>query len=293
MSIAQNIATLRKAKGYTQEQLGELLGVSNQAVSKWESAVTCPDIMLLPKLADVLGVTLYDLYGIAEEPKDQNQLINEFPSEIQNKIVRYILKQMYIDSFKITVAPDMTERESIKNIPAEKTLGVISYASGGAAFISNNLSLISSNYNLKNGGDILDKPEIVSAMKKMCDPHVRRIWHYMYMESFKDFPDGPIEHEKLTEFLRSYDGDLFYENFSLQELSDACHLTEEEALDAVGKLISIHVMDEPNDKQASQYIFNKTKGVEVAVLIYALERLIWEPFAWGCGYLFGNCHYPK
>ena len=40
MSIAENIATFRKAKGYTQEQLGEILGVSNQAVSKWESGVS-------------------------------------------------------------------------------------------------------------------------------------------------------------------------------------------------------------------------------------------------------------
>ena len=290
MSIAQNIATLRKAKGYTQEQLGELLGVSNQAVSKWESAVTCPDIMLLPKLADVLGVTLYDLYGIAEEPKDLIQRTNEFPSEIQDEIVSYTLKQMYIDSFKFTLSSDMTERGLITNIPAGKTLGVISYASGGAAFISNDLSLISSNYNLKNGGDILDKPEIVSAMKKICDPHVRRIWHYMYEKSFKDFPDEPIEYEKLIDFLCSYDGGFFDGYFSLQELSDACHLTEDETLEAVEKLISIQVMD---GKQAPQYIFNKTKGVEVAVLLHVLERLIREPFAWGCGYLFGNCYYPK
>ena len=99
-----------------------------------------------------------------------------------------------------------------------------------------------------------------------------------------------IEYEKLIDFLCSYDGGFFDGYFSLQELSDACHLTEDETLEAVEKLISIQVMD---GKQAPQYIFNKTKGVEVAVLLHVLERLIREPFAWGCGYLFGNCYYPK
>lgn len=64
MSIAENIAKYRKAMGFTQEQLGEMLGVTNQAVSKWESAVSMPDVMLLPKIADALGITLEELYGI-------------------------------------------------------------------------------------------------------------------------------------------------------------------------------------------------------------------------------------
>lgn len=64
MSIGKNIALLRKAKGLTQAELGDLLGVSNQAVSKWESEMTMPDVMLLPEIAKVLGVEINDLYGI-------------------------------------------------------------------------------------------------------------------------------------------------------------------------------------------------------------------------------------
>ena len=67
MSIGKNITMFRKAKGLTQAELGELLGVSNQAVSKWESELTMPDIMLLPEIAKVLGVTLDDLYGEHKE----------------------------------------------------------------------------------------------------------------------------------------------------------------------------------------------------------------------------------
>ena len=63
MSLAENIARLRKAKGLTQAELGNYLGVSNQAVSKWENGVTMPDVMLLPNLADVFGCHIDELFS--------------------------------------------------------------------------------------------------------------------------------------------------------------------------------------------------------------------------------------
>ena len=66
MSIGKNIAKFRKQLNLTQEELGEKLGVTNQAVSKWESAVSMPDVMLLPKIAEALNITLEELYGIAK-----------------------------------------------------------------------------------------------------------------------------------------------------------------------------------------------------------------------------------
>ena len=56
------IRDLRLQKGLSQERLGELLGVSAQAVSKWEQNITSPDISLLPLLADCLGVTIDSLF---------------------------------------------------------------------------------------------------------------------------------------------------------------------------------------------------------------------------------------
>ncbi len=67
MSIGKNIARFRKDKGLTQTELGDMLGVSNQAVSKWESEINMPDVMLLPEIAKALGVTLNQLYDIPDE----------------------------------------------------------------------------------------------------------------------------------------------------------------------------------------------------------------------------------
>lgn len=63
-TIGKRIMTLRKSRSMTQEQLAEQLGVSAQAVSKWENDISCPDINLLPKLAAVFQVTTDSLLGV-------------------------------------------------------------------------------------------------------------------------------------------------------------------------------------------------------------------------------------
>lgn len=61
--LCTQIRTLRKNKGLTQEQLAERLGVSYQAVSKWENELTCPDIALVPLIAEVFRVSIDELFG--------------------------------------------------------------------------------------------------------------------------------------------------------------------------------------------------------------------------------------
>lgn len=64
MSLGEKIASLRKAKGMTQETLAEKCSVSSQAVSKWENDLTSPDISLLPHLSSLLGVSCDELLGV-------------------------------------------------------------------------------------------------------------------------------------------------------------------------------------------------------------------------------------
>ncbi len=63
IKIHEQIAFLRKQKGLTQEELAKTLGVTNQAVSKWESGQCCPDIQLLPDIAKLFEVTVDVLLG--------------------------------------------------------------------------------------------------------------------------------------------------------------------------------------------------------------------------------------
>ena len=61
--LASRIVELRKSAGLTQEQLAARLGVSYQAVSKWENDQSCPDIQLLPDIADIFHVSIDSLFG--------------------------------------------------------------------------------------------------------------------------------------------------------------------------------------------------------------------------------------
>lgn len=71
--ISEKISEFRKARSLTQEQLGTKLGISSQAVSKWEKGESMPDIMLLPQLCEIFGVTADALL--------------EVPTSIKKKIV--------------------------------------------------------------------------------------------------------------------------------------------------------------------------------------------------------------
>lgn len=62
--IGENLKRLRKEKGLTQEQLAERLNVSFQAVSKWECGDGYPDIVMLPLIAQIFGVSLDELVGM-------------------------------------------------------------------------------------------------------------------------------------------------------------------------------------------------------------------------------------
>ena len=61
--LAANIQKYRKKYGLTQEELAEKLGVTFQAVSKWENAKSAPDITLLPDLADLFGCSIDTLFS--------------------------------------------------------------------------------------------------------------------------------------------------------------------------------------------------------------------------------------
>ena len=69
MILAENIMEERKKNGWSQEELAEKLSVSRQAVSKWESAQSIPDLQRVIQLSEIFGVsTDYLLKDDAAEP---------------------------------------------------------------------------------------------------------------------------------------------------------------------------------------------------------------------------------
>ncbi len=75
--MAKFILEMRKARNLTQKELAEQLGVTDKAVSKWERAVSSPDISLLIPLAEVLGVSTGELLGGEKAEERTEAMVNE------------------------------------------------------------------------------------------------------------------------------------------------------------------------------------------------------------------------
>lgn len=85
--IARKIADKRRMKKKTQEQLGEELGVSGQAVSKWEKGESLPDIMILPKLCETLNISLDEFFGVQKSTSEtkESDILREFCTYAEKK----------------------------------------------------------------------------------------------------------------------------------------------------------------------------------------------------------------
>lgn len=74
-TMGMTIASLRREQGMTQAELAAKMGVTDKAVSKWERDLSCPDIKSLPKLAEILGISVDKLMQ-AEAPGPEEERKN-------------------------------------------------------------------------------------------------------------------------------------------------------------------------------------------------------------------------
>lgn len=114
MKIGEKIKALRKAKNVSQEVLANILGVTFQAVSKWETGVAAPDIALIPTLASFFGVSIDELF-------DYHTWENE-------QTVDEICRRAYARRYNDPEGAEKILREGLKLFPAnEKLLTVLVY----------------------------------------------------------------------------------------------------------------------------------------------------------------------
>lgn len=85
-TIGNRISKHRREKGMTQEELAEKLGVSSQAVSKWENDQSCPDISLLPTLCRIFGISTDELLT------GRNDEVRMIPAEQRKSLDELILR---------------------------------------------------------------------------------------------------------------------------------------------------------------------------------------------------------
>jgi transcriptional regulator with XRE-family HTH domain len=109
MTIGKRITLLRKEKGLTQEELATHMGVSPQAVSKWENDQTCPDISALPKLARLLGVTVDELLEGKQELAPVRLLPPEERKDIKDMMLRITVDSAQGDRVRVNLPIALVE----------------------------------------------------------------------------------------------------------------------------------------------------------------------------------------
>ena len=137
-SIGRKIAFYRKAKGMTQEELSEKLGVSPQAVSKWENDAACPDIQLLVPLAKILEVTTDEL--LSAEPVQQVRMIPQKQKpDLKHQTLKVIVDSAKGDKVRVNLPmelvkvgleigskiPQVSGNEQLQNIDFEQIMQLV------------------------------------------------------------------------------------------------------------------------------------------------------------------------
>lgn len=85
-TLGERIKNHRKRLGLTQEQLAQQLGVSAQAVSKWEHNLSCPDISVLPEIADLFGISVDELLGKNTTTVHEAEVVEEDQKKSKNSV---------------------------------------------------------------------------------------------------------------------------------------------------------------------------------------------------------------
>lgn len=138
-TLGKRIAALRKQKELRQDDIAQLLDVSPQAVSKWENDQTCPDIGLLPKLAQILGVTTDELLSGKQALQEVRVLPPEQRKDIKDMLLRIIVDSSDGDKVRInlpmalvqvaldmgTEMPQISGKEALKNIDLNQIMELV------------------------------------------------------------------------------------------------------------------------------------------------------------------------
>lgn len=191
--INEQIAFLRKQKNLTQEELASALGVTNQAVSKWESAQCCPDIQLLPDIAKLFDVSIDELLGyktadglgdICLKIKDYFSTLPEKAAfESAYRLASLLHEAAATDGYKNRVF--WREKDYSVEDVSSWGLSVSSEPEGSTGRKNNSIFFALGNgYTPPNGAQLR---ELKMTLEQFSDLNVLKVLYALYGLTFSDF----------------------------------------------------------------------------------------------------------
>lgn len=230
MSVGKNIALYRKQCGYTQEQLSERIGVTAQAVSKWENETSNPDVMILPTIAKTLGIDMNTLFD--ENGKQKNEISFLELADAEYDVILSLLLQARQTLFCGTKAP-ITEEDIQNRLQKCKekyhtmNLRSISVCEGeeyhGAVMVSDAFSYVDRCYGTKESAFLFDIQKVGDILSVLGNSDARRVLKEVYKGLIICGEGGTM--------------------MTTEELSQKCGLIPERIDEAANKLVHIRLLD--------------------------------------------------
>lgn len=253
MSIGSQIALYRKSLKMTQEELGQLVGVSNQAVSKWELDVTLPDVLLLPKIVKALHITLDELYEIEERPIKQITADN-FPEITFDALHRFFFDNSKFRFSNIDQSDDRQLEFQKELLEQGESIACFSNESG-CVFINDALSFIDKHFKKVGQEKIFGSAFIANILGKLSEVNFRKVISYVYNHAFSN--------DKRDTWM-----------FMAYTIRTACGLTGEEVAKVIDDFIMLKLCETDYNEKGEMECYFKISEFVYVTAIYKLAEFL-------------------
>lgn len=195
LRCGEQLAFLRRENQITQEQLAQAMGVTNQAVSKWESGQSYPDITLLPRLAAYFQVTVDELLGVAKHQDVRNvylgikELFRETPKEesfsLAFKLATLLHEGAVSGGYKGFLPWNADDQYGLDKEPYKWGVSVCSEPEGATAHIRNGIFFSDQKYyhSMSRG----DMAAVCETIQTLGDLSVLKTMYALYELTAADF----------------------------------------------------------------------------------------------------------
>ena len=175
-TLGERIAELRRERGMTQENLAQTVGVSAQAISKWETCATMPDITLLPVLAGVFEVSIDALFSVENQKKKPEFPYEETPAAVYDMILNTMWS---LDNGDVEKT-----RSALRDDPSVQS-GFISYQAS-SVYAARDLALAWLP-DKKQSLSLLENENTADFLAALADKAVRAVLSYMVQNPGRAF----------------------------------------------------------------------------------------------------------
>lgn len=228
IKLSEKLQLLRKEKGLTQEELANVFNVTNQSVSKWENGLACPDISLLPEIAEYFKVSIDELLGYKPSSSINSLYLgidSLFSGASEKEKSEYVYKLSKFASIAMWNNIDSVKRDENRMLDGKDVnSSSIGITNNGCSIYSFNSCFVS----------------FFEEYPKFENKTVRVI--HNFIKSISDF-----DTLKVLFKLHELSIDNFSGKFSVEEIAEGLNINLDKVTEIINKLIMLEIINEAED----------------------------------------------